>query len=100
MVISKDGMTFNYYSFILNGQEKIYYTYVVHDTTEEILEWAERFGFIQENDIPNCTNVRVLSMKEVEERNKKLYNLWWNKHHNDAHISGMVPPTIGEVQLN
>lgn len=68
-------------------------TYVTHDSEEEILDWAERFGFIKE-DIPKCENVRALSADEVAVKNEMLYNAGQD-------VSRIpVPPTIGEVQLN
>ena len=93
-------MDFNYYSFILNEQERIYYTYETHSTKEEILDWAVRYNFISEKDIEKCSEVRMLSADEVDERNKELYKLWWNEHKNDNSLCGAIPPTIGEVQLD
>lgn len=93
-------MDFNYYSFYLEGEERIYYTYVTHDTKEEILDWAVRFGFIDKIDITKCSNVRALLPSEVEQRNKELYKEWWEEHKNDNSLCGKIPPTIGEVQLN
>ena len=93
-------MTFNYYSFILNGKERIYYTYAINDTKEEILDWAEMFSFISESEVNKCTNVRALTSSEVEARNKELYKQWWNEHKNDDSLCGQIPPTIGEAQLN
>lgn len=96
-----DGvMNFNYYSFWLRGKERIYYTYVTNDTEEEILDWAIRFGFIDEEDKEQCSNVRALSPAQVQERNKALYRDWWDEHKNDDTLSGKIPPTIGEAQLN
>lgn len=93
-------MEFNYYSFILNGKERIYYTYVTNDTEQEILDWAVRFNFIDESEIKKCSNVRALTSSEVEARNKELYKEWWNEHKDDDSLCGKIPPTIGEVQLN
>lgn len=93
-------MEFNYYSFFLQGKERIFYTYVTLDTKEEILKWAKDFNFIKETDIPKCNNIRLLSPKEVKEKNKTLYEEWWEKHKNDKSLSGKTPPTIGEVQLD
>ena len=92
-------MDFNYYSFFLNGEERIFYTYVELDT-DEILEWAVNYGFIDESDIEKCNNIRALTPSEVEERNKELYREWWEEHKNDTSLSGKIPPTIGEDQLN
>lgn len=92
-------MDFNYYSFFLNGEERIFYTYVELDT-DEILEWAVNYGFIDESDIEKCNNIRALTPSEVEERNKELYREWWEEHKNDTSLSGKIPPTIGEAQLN
>lgn len=60
-------MDFNYYSFFLNGEERIFYTYVELDT-EEILDWAVRYGFINECDINKCSNVRALTPDEVKKK--------------------------------
>ena len=92
-------MDFNYYSFFLNGEERIFYTYVELDT-DEILEWAVNYGFIDESDIEKCNNIMALTPSEVEERNKELYREWWEEHKNDTSLSGKIPPTIGEAQLN
>lgn len=94
-------MDFYYYSFMLNGEERIYYTYVPQDNELEILEWAERFGFIHSDDFQKCTNIRQIPQEEVDKRNKALYKEWWNEHQNDnPSFSNGFPPTIGEVQLN
>jgi len=93
-------MDFNYYSFILNGAERIFYTYVTLDNEEDILSWAVRYGFIKESDISNCNNARLLTPEEVEKRNKELYKAWWEQHKNEGSLSGKIPPTIGEAQLN
>lgn len=93
-------MDFNYYSFFLRGEERIFYTYVTLDDQEDILQWALRFNFIQETDMLQCSNVRLLSPEEVKEKNKALYKEWWEEHKNDDSLSGKIPPTIGEVQLN
>lgn len=93
-------MGFNYYAFDLDGDERIFYTYVTLNDAEDILSWAVRYGFIKECDIENCSNVRFLSPVEVENRNKALYKEWWERHKNDESLSGQMPPTIGEVQLN
>lgn len=94
-------MDFNYYSFVLNGEERIYYTYISNDTELEILEWAERFGFVRLEDFDKCTNMRQLPQEEVDRRNKELYSIWWEEHKNDnPAFSRGFPPTIGEVQLN
>lgn len=96
---------FNYYSFVLNGEERIYYTYISNDNELEILEWAERFGFLKEDDFSKCTNIRQISREEVNRRNKELYKEWWDKRELKR-LSGedvspiLMPPTIGEVQLN
>lgn len=92
-------MDFNYYSFFLNGEERIFYTYVELDT-EEILDWAVRYGFINECDINKCSNVRALTPDEVKKRNKELYKKWWEEYKNDRSLCGRIPPTIGEAQLN
>lgn len=92
-------MDFNYYSFCLNGEERIFYTYVELDT-EEILDQAVRYGFINECDMDKCSNIRALSPDEIEKRNEKLYKEWWENRKNDTSLSGKIPPTIGEVQLN
>ena len=92
-------MDFNYYSFVLNGEERIFFTYVELDT-DEILDWAVYYGFIEKSDVEKCNNIRALTPNEVEERNKKLYKKWWEEHKNDTSLSGKIPPTIGEVQLN
>ena len=60
-------MDFNYYSFFLRGEERIFYTYVTLDDQEDILQWALRFNFIQETDMLQCSNVRLLSPEEVKE---------------------------------
>ena len=93
-------MKFNYYSFFLRGEERIYYTYVTNETAEEILEWAARFSFIREDDIPLCSNARLIPEEEVKARNDALYKEWWNKHKDDGFLSCKIPPTIGEAQLN
>lgn len=94
-------MDFNYYSFVLNGEERIYYTYISNDNELEILEWAERFGFIKLEDFEKCTNVRKIPQGEVDRRNKELYSKWWEEHQYDnPAFSKGFPPTIGEVQLN
>ena len=92
-------MDFNYYSFFLNGEERIFYTYVELGV-EEILDWAVRYSFINKCDIDKCSNVRASTPAEVENRNKELYKEWWKEHKNDTSLSGKIPPTIGEVQLN
>lgn len=89
----------HYYIFLLNGEEYIYYTSVTHETSLDILEWAERYSFIQEIDIPHCSDARELSSSEVEHRNQLLYKEWYEKHKFDAYLSGKVPPTIG-IQLD
>lgn len=97
---------FNFYSFILNGEEKIYYTSVINGTKEEILEWATRFGFIGEEDIPNCINVRSLSFAEVELRNSILYKEFLEERSRliekgvDIFELPMIPPLIGDAQLD
>ena len=96
---------FNYYSFVLNGKERIYYTYVTINTEKEILEWAERYGFINCEDFSKCTNIKQLSQNEIEEKNKSLYKKWWNEREQrrkaGEDVSFMlIPPTIGETQLN
>ena len=93
-------MDYNYYSIFLNGEERIFYTYVTLDDEEDILQWALRFNFIKETDILHCSNVRLLSPEEVKEKNKVLYKEWWEEHKNDDSLCGKIPPTIGEVQLN
>ena len=93
-------MDFNYYSFVLNGEERIFYSYVTLDDEEDILSWAVRYGFIKESDTDSCSNIRLLTADEVEKRNAELYREWWAKHKNDSSLSGKVPQTIGEVQLN
>lgn len=93
-------MGFKYYSFVLNGEERIYYTTETNEGPEEILEWAERFSFIKESDIPNCKNARRLSEEEVAARNRELYKKWWQENKKKGSLSGKTPPTIGEVQLN
>ena len=93
-------MNFNYYSFYLRGVERIYYTSVTHDSAEEILDWAVRFNFIHEEDVPLCSNARLLPEEEVKQRNAVLYGLWWDKHKDSGSLSGRIPPTIGEVLLN
>lgn len=92
-------MDFNYYSFFLNGEERIFYTYVKLDA-DEILDWAIRYGFISRTDIEKCSNMRALTPDEVKEKEKKLYKEWWEEHKNDTSLSGKAPPTIGEAQLN
>lgn len=93
-------MKFHYYSFILNGRERIFYTYGELVTEDDILEWAVRFCFIKEEDMENCCSVRELDQEEVQERNDALYEEWWEIHKNDDFLSGKIPPTIGEVQLD
>ena len=95
-------MDFNYYSFFLRGEERIYYTSVVNDTDEEILDWAVRFNFIKESDVAECSNVRPMTHEEVERRNRELYKIWWEKRQKNVltHFKFSVPPTIGEVQLD
>lgn len=93
-------MDFNYYSFFLRGEERIFYTYVTLDDKEDILQWALRYNFIKESDIDKCSNVRFLPPNEVKERNKILYREWWEEHKYDDSLCGKIPPTIGEVQLN
>lgn len=92
-------MDFNYYSFILNGEERIFYTYVTLDKVE-ILDWALRYNFIKKSDVENCSNVKALTPSEVEAKNKALYKEWWENHKNDDSLCGKIPPTIGEAQLN
>lgn len=92
-------MDFKYYSFVLNGEERIYYTTETNEGPEEILEWAERFSFIREEDIPHCINARRLSEEEVETRNKELYKKWRKENKDISSLSRKTPPTIG-VQLN
>ncbi|SEU22317.1 hypothetical protein SAMN05443270_3469 [Lacrimispora sphenoides] len=96
---------FNYYSFVLNDVERIYYTYVSNDSEQEILEWAEKFGFINYDDFSKCTDIRKIPQEEVDSRNKNLYKEWWERREKRK-LSGedvsfdLIPPTIGEVQLN
>ena len=97
-------MGFYYYSFILNGRERIFYTYCGLDK-DEILRWAENYHFIEKEDFVHCKDMRELSEKEVKERNKELYRKWWNKRE-ERRLKGedvscdLIPPTIGEGQLN
>lgn len=93
-------MDFNYYSFYLRGEERIYYAYIALHTEGEILDWAVNFNFIKEEDVNECTNVRALKPEEVEKRNRELYKQWWEEHKNDSYLSGKIPPTIGEVLLD
>ena len=92
-------MDFYYYSFLLRDEERIFYTDILLDNQEDILQWALRFNFIQETDIFLCSNVRLLSPDEVIEKNKIMYREWWEKHKNDVSLCGKIPPTIGEVLL-
>ena len=93
-------MAYHYYAFFLNGKERIFYTHQELDTEEDILEWALRFGFIREEDFEYCCSVRKMESKEVQERNDALYKEWWETHKDDEYLSGKIPPTIGEVQLD
>lgn len=93
-------MGFNYYSFSLRGEEKIYYTSAVHNTKKEVIDWAVRYGYIDEKDKDMCSDARALTTDEVEQRNKELYKQWWVEHKDDDSLSGKIPPTIGEVQLD
>ena len=93
-------MNFNYYSFVLNGEERIFYTYVILEDKKDILLWAVRYDFIKEGDMEKCSSVRSLPLCEVKARNKELYKKWWNEHKNDSSLSGKIPLTIGKVQLN
>lgn len=102
----KENMGFNYYSFVLDGKERIYYTYVVNSTEEDILDWAVRFSFIDDKDKEKCSNVKPLTDEEVEEKNRELYKVWWEKREKlkmssvDELDLPSIPPSIGEVQLN
>ena len=49
-------MVFNYYSFKLNEQERIYYTYEKHTSKEVILDWAVLYNFILTEDVEKCKN--------------------------------------------
>ncbi len=89
----------NYYIFELGGQEKIYSSFETNETDIEILEWAERFGFINFEDIDKCENARRLSEKEVESKNRELYKNWYKEKLKNNTISS-IPPTIGDVILN
>ena len=62
------GSKLNYYSFSLQGEERIYCTSVFNDIPQEIYEWAERFGFIRKDDVPKCSGGRLLSDAEVKDR--------------------------------
>lgn len=92
---------FNYYSFVLNEEEKIYYTKVMNNSKLEILEWAEQFNFVKREEFEKCANVRQISKSEVIKRNKELYKRWWENHKSDnpMFFNG-IPPTIGEAQLD
>jgi len=90
---------FNFYSFFLRGEERIYYAYIKNETEEEILDWAARFNFIKEEDFKDCSNIRELSHEEVKERNQALYKEWYEKYKDSPSLCGMAPPTIGEVLL-
>lgn len=97
--------SFNYYIFELNGKEIIYYTYVTNSNRQEILEWAERFRLLKEEDFPKCKGVRTLSNEDVEKRNRKLYKEWWEERERrrlaGEDVSSMfTAPRIGDVQLD
>lgn len=95
-------MNFNYYSFYLNGEERIYYTSVTHSTDDEILDWAVRFSFIDEEDIEKCSKIRALTPGEVEQRDKELFNKWCQKYEDDTWCGESLwrlRPTLG-VQLD
>ena len=85
-------MDYNYYSIFLNGEERIFYTYVTLDDQEDILQWALRFNFIQETDMLQCSNVRLLSPEEVKEKKTKQNNTPKAIHSNQIHFHNTFLP--------
>lgn len=85
-------MDFNYYSFILNGEERIFYTYVTLDK-EEILDWALRYNFIKKSDVENCSN--------ISDNKKKKYKLSCNifPESVNKYISDNIIRKLNEVYL-
>lgn len=94
---------FNYYSFILKDKEYVFYTSRVL-SEDEIIEWAQDYSYIQESDVPKCHSPRVISRIQIAERNKILYDQWYNdrekrKALGDDVSYDRIPPTILAVQI-
>lgn len=92
---------FYYYMFKLNKKEYYYYTSIPELDENEIIEHAARYGLIEEKDIPNCKNVREISLDEVKEIERELYQEWWAERERKIANGEFVglPPHIG-VQLD
>lgn len=94
--------TFFYYVFELYGEKHYYYTTVSELDENEIIDWAENYGFLNKEDIQNCSNVSSVSVEEVNELEKELYKVWWKERQQrilKGEEVGNIPPHIG-VQLN
>lgn len=95
---------FNYYSFILEDKEYIFYT--TRDLSEnEIIDWARDYSFIGNQDISKCHSPRKLSNTEIKERNKLLYTEWYNDREKRKALGedtsyDCIPPTIKAVQID
>lgn len=79
-------MDLYYYTFVLNGEERFFHTYVPNEFNDNeigILLWAERFGFLKYEDFSECTNIRQIPQEEVDRRYKEIYAKWWSEHIND-----------------
>lgn len=98
-------MSYNYYSFILNEKEHLFYTSRKLSSKEDILDHAIQFSFIEENDITKCNNIKELSLDEINKRREELYKKWWADRE-ERRLSGedvsymLIPPAIGGVQLD
>lgn len=95
---------FNYYLFILEDKECVFYT-TRNLSENEIINWAKDYSFINSDDISKCHSPRKLSYIEVKERNKILYKEWYNDREKRKALGedvscNFIPPTISSVQLD
>lgn len=93
---------FYYYMFELDDKKFYYYTTVPQFNEKEILDHATNYGLIRDEDVPNCNNVRELSLDEVQRVESELYKEWWEKRQlkiAKGEEEYTLPPSIG-VQLN
>ena len=95
---------FNYYSFILNDKEYVFYTSRVL-SKDEIIEWAQDYSYIKESDMPKCHSPKLISKSEIDKRNKILYEKWYNDREKRKALGedvsyDIIPPTISAVQID
>lgn len=95
---------FNYYLFILDDKEYVFYT-TRNLSEDEVIEWVKDYSFINSDDISKCHSPRKLSCIEVKERNKILYQKWYNDREKRKALGEDVsynctPPTISAFQLD